>query len=108
MIKQGGGPRFDLCYFDGGHTWDYTGFGLLLVDMLLRPGGIIVIDDLNWTIARSIQKNPAAAKSYGRFDDDEKTEAGVRLAWNTIIPHLGYEREEVTEWPWGIARKAKK
>lgn len=108
MLKDGKGPRFDFCYFDGGHTWDLTGFGLLLVDMLLRPGGIVVIDDLNWTIARSMKTNAAAAKSYRSYDEDEKNERGVRLAWNTIIPHLGYTREEVRDWPWGIARKPKK
>ncbi len=105
MLKREPRPQFDFCYFDGGHTWDLTGFGLLLVDMLLRPGGIIVIDDLNWTINRSIAKNPSAAKAYASYDDDEKSESGVRLAWNTIIPHLGYTQETARLFPWGIARK---
>jgi predicted O-methyltransferase YrrM len=108
LLKQTPRPQFDFCYFDGGHTWDLTGFGILLVDMLLRPGGIIVIDDLNWTIARSINNNPQAAKVYARYDEDEKTAKGVRLVWDTIIPHLGYAREQLRSLPWGVARKPKR
>lgn len=39
LIADRAGPRFDFCYFDGGHTWDDTGFGFTLVNQLLRPGG---------------------------------------------------------------------
>ena len=46
MIQEKPRPQFDLCYFDGGHTWDGTGYGFCLVDMLLRPGGWIVFDDI--------------------------------------------------------------
>lgn len=46
LIRTEPRPQFDLCYFDGGHTWDVTGFGFLLVDLILRPGGWIVFDDL--------------------------------------------------------------
>ncbi len=67
MIQSGQGPRFDFCYFDGGHTWDVTGFGFVLVDLLLKPGGWILFDDLDWTIAHSLvrkTKVPGYAKSY--------------------------------------------
>jgi predicted O-methyltransferase YrrM len=102
MLKQDPRPQFDLCYFDGGHTWDLTGFGLLLVDMLLRPGGLIVIDDLNWTVARAAARRN---KAYAAYDDDERAEKPVLLAWNTIIPHLGYERSYANSKRWGVARK---
>jgi hypothetical protein len=105
MLQQEVGPQFDLCYLDGGHTWDVTGFGFLLVDMLLRPGGIIVLDDLDWTISKSVKHNPQSAKNYERYSQDEKDAKGVRLVWDTIVPHLGYDREEVKALQWGVARK---
>lgn len=97
--------QFDLCYFDGGHTWDNTGFGVLLVDMLLRPGGIIVMDDMNWSIATSpAYKNRPASTS--KYDDDEQSAMPVRLVWDYLLPHLGYTQlEEKTKLKWGVAQK---
>ncbi len=105
LINSDERPSFDFCYFDGGHTWDTSGFGLTLVDMLMRPGGLILLDDMDWSIANSpfFKKNPRMAS---RFDDDEQTAHPVRLIWDTILPHLGYEH--VREYPdqdWGLARK---
>jgi predicted O-methyltransferase YrrM len=105
MIRQSPRPVFDLCYFDGGHQWDNTGFGVLLVDMLLKPGGIIVLDDMNWSMATSNyhKRNPEKAKG---FSEDERQAQTVRRVWETILPHLGYSLvREVTEISWGIARK---
>jgi len=105
MISRSPRPVFDLCYFDGGHQWDNTGFGVLLVDMLLRPGGIIVFDDMNWSMATSSYHKRNPRKSLG-FSEDERQAQTVRRVWETIMPHLGYSLErEVTEIGWGVARK---
>ena len=98
-------PQFDFCYFHAGHTWDVSGFGVLLVDMLLRPGGAILMDDMEWSISRSpfYQKNPKMSK---RYDHDEVVSKPVRMVWNTILTHLGYEYiREYKDQQWGLARK---
>ncbi|WP_323779658.1 class I SAM-dependent methyltransferase [Thalassovita sp.] len=105
LINSTPRPQFDLCYFDGGHHWDGTGFGVLLVDMLLKPGGILVLDDMNWSMATSPhhQKNPATTKAFSQDEQETRT---VRLVWDTVLPHLGYTH--VREHPgadWGVARK---
>lgn len=106
MLEDGNGPRFDLCYFDGGHTWDVTGFGILLVDMLLRPGGMLIVDDLNWTIEKSLERNPKDAPHYKGFSADERAARTVELAWRHIVPYLGYVDVRVEpRFNWGIARK---
>ncbi|WP_194840005.1 MULTISPECIES: class I SAM-dependent methyltransferase [Aeromicrobium] len=106
MLEQTPRPQFDFCYLDGGHTWDVTGFGFLLVDMMLKPGGIILLDDLDWTIARSPQaKTEAGQRTYAAYSDDEKAAKGVRMTFEHIAEHLGYDVEEVPEFQWGIARK---
>ncbi len=105
MIAEQPRPQFDLCYFDGGHQWDGTGFGVLLVDMLLKPGGILVLDDMNWSLERSAYHR-ARPGSVAGFSPDERAAQTVRLVWRTILPHLGYEH--VREYPaldWGVARK---
>ena len=79
VISQVPRPHFDLCYFDGGHTWDNTGFGVVLVDILLRPGGLLVLDDMNWRVESSpTYKNP---KRRARFSEDETAAPTVRRAW---------------------------
>lgn len=98
-------PQFDFCYFDGGHTWDLTGFGVLLVDMLLRPGGTILLDDMSWSMARSphYRRNPQLSN---RYDNDEVAAEPVRLVWETVLGHLGYEYvREYEDLNWGLARK---
>jgi predicted O-methyltransferase YrrM len=60
-------PQFDMCYFDGGHTWDVTGFGFLLVDILLKPGGWIIFDDLDWTISKSLSRKSQQGQRLSKF-----------------------------------------
>lgn len=106
MLEQTPRPQFDFCYLDGGHTWDVTGFAFLLVDMMIKPGGIILLDDLNWSIEGSPQaRTPAGQKTYEAYSDDEKAAKGVRMTFDHIADHLGYDVEEVPKFQWGIARK---
>lgn len=41
------GERFDLALIDGLHTADQTLIDFYYVDMMLQPGGIVVIDDVH-------------------------------------------------------------
>lgn len=105
MLETSPRPQFDFCYFDGGHTWDVTGFGLVLVDMLLKPGGVILVDDLNWTIDTTIAVDGSRADIYKKYSADEKAARNVELAFRTILPHLGYEDLQTIEFSWGMAVK---
>lgn len=108
MIKDSKRNIFDFCYLDGAHTWDNTGFGFYLIDLLLKPGGVIIFDDLNWTI----NKSPAYQKSlkegkdtYNLYSEDEKETPGVRMVFDCLISESHYERMEIKELDWGIAFK---
>lgn len=106
MVRKHPRPRFDFCYFDGGHTWDVTGFGFVLVDMLLEPGGWIIFDDLDWTIEASLASSPHREKSYRRYGEDERSFPGVRMVFETLVKEFGYgSMGEVERFSWGIARK---
>jgi len=105
MISAAERPRFDFCYLDGGHTWDVTGFGVLLIDMLLCPGGLLLLDDMDWMM-RTSEYHQSQPGSLAGFDEDEIDAKPVRIVWDTILKHLGYE--QVREYPkahWGLARK---
>lgn len=108
MMEQDPRPQFDLCYLDGGHTWDITGWGFVLVHFLLRPGGWIVFDDLDWTITDSLKKRRQDVKDspWRRYSKDERDAAGVRMVWELIVPEFGYtNRREHKKFRWGIAQK---
>jgi predicted O-methyltransferase YrrM len=106
MIQATPRPQFDLCYFDGGHTWDVTGFGFLLVDMLLRPGGWIVFDDLPWTMDAAIQERGSMPRPWRACSPDERAAPAVKLVFDLLVPHLGYtDQQIVNHGQWGIARK---
>lgn len=106
MIRDGKRDLFDFCYFDGGHTWDATGFGFVLVDMLLRPGGWIIFDDLEWTIDKMLARREGQGATYDKYSADERQAKNVRIVFETLVPHLGYqERSEEARFQWGIARK---
>ena len=97
---------FDLCYFDGGHTWDATGFGFVLVDMLLRPGGWIIFDDLTWTIEAALEAAPKPPPHWLACSADEQATPAVTLVFDNLVPHLGYtNRHSANDGRWGIARK---
>lgn len=106
MLERTPRPQYDFCYLDGGHTWDVTGFAFLLVDMMMKPGGIILLDDLDWSIAGSPHaRTPSGQKTYAAYSEDEKAAKGVRMTFEHIADHLGYRVEEVPKFQWGIARK---
>jgi len=44
---------FDAVYLDGAHTFLYTGLGICLLKELLKDNGILVLDDVHWTVAKS-------------------------------------------------------
>ncbi len=44
---------FDFCFLDGSHEWETDGLAVLLVERLLVSGGMLILDDLDWTFASS-------------------------------------------------------
>jgi len=42
------GERFDFILIDGWHSFDHTQIDLFYADLLLQPGGMLVVHDTNW------------------------------------------------------------
>jgi predicted O-methyltransferase YrrM len=106
MIRATPRPQFDLCYFDGGHTWDPTGLGFVLVDMLLRPGGCIVFDDLEWTVEAAMQNRSTVPEHWLALSAEERATPAVKLVFDLLVPHLGYtDLRTANGGQWGIAHK---
>jgi predicted O-methyltransferase YrrM len=105
LIEEHQSPCFDFCYFDAGHSWDVTGYAFFLVDRLLKPGGGVVFDDLDWTYERMIKPGEPIPDFLSRFPEEERRTAQIGKVWDLLVRRSpGYERHEVVG-NWGIARK---
>ncbi len=103
FLEESPAPRFDMCYIDGAHNWFVDGFAFFLVDRLLKPGGWIVFDDLDWNYDRSASlKDTDWVKN---MPDDERLEPQVRKVYELLVKtHPHYENFK-TEYGWAFAQK---
>jgi hypothetical protein len=72
---------------------------------MLKPGGWVLFDDLDWSIAKSPNaiRNP---QTYAAYDDEEKSARQVRKVWEILVPARGYTNlHEEAPFGWGLARK---
>lgn len=103
MLDKSPEPRFDFCYLDGAHNWPDDGFAFFLIDKLLKPGGWIVFDDIDWSYATS----PALAESdfVKAMPEEEQTMQQVRKVFDLLVKtHPSYGEFSETEG-WGFAKK---
>jgi predicted O-methyltransferase YrrM len=98
-------PIFDFVFNDGGHHWDVAALSFFLTDRLLRPGGWMLFDDLEWTIAGSPEvRDRPWAKQRPR---DERETAQVGEVFRLLVQRTPeYPVTHTTrEGRWGWARK---
>lgn len=110
QIQSDPTPRYDFCYLDGGHTLDHTGLGFFLVDKLLRVGGTIVFDDLDWTLSNNPvyrEKLAEGVDIYAEYSESEKNTPAVKMVFENLVGSSGYQCETVEEFGWGIAQKVR-
>lgn len=104
MLDAGYSCCFDFCYLDGGHTWDNTGFAFFLVTKLLKPGGWLLFDDLDWTLS-SMQTDSKNAEWLRKRPPEEIHTRQIRKVWELLVkPHPDFG-EFLEEGQWGFARK---
>lgn len=105
MLEEAALPRFDFCYFDGGHSWDVTGFAFLLVDRLLRPGGWVLFDDLGWTYSSMLKPGKNVPGWLANMPDEERTTPQVRKVWELLVKTSSNYTDFREEGQWAFARK---
>lgn len=91
---------YDLCLLDGSHDWHIDGLSVLLVERLLRPGGWLALDDLDWSYARSgVQRPP-------NLSEEEIATPHVQEIFDVLLrPHPAFTQFRVDHETWGWAQK---
>jgi predicted O-methyltransferase YrrM len=75
--------NFDFCFLDGSHRWETDGLAVLLLERLMAPGGMLIVDDLDWTFSASpTLKDTPQVK---RMPAEERTTPQVRKVFELLV-----------------------
>lgn len=108
FIEENNEPIFDFCYIDGAHDWYNDGFAFLLVDKLLKPGGIIVFDDYGWSFSSSpTMKDTDYVKNMSK---EEQECSQVKKVYDILVKnHPDYHNFKILyNNQWAFAQKKEK
>jgi hypothetical protein len=64
------GRRFDFAYIDGNHTFEGAFIDFFYIDRMLKPGGVLVIDDYNLHAVRLTCDFAISNQGYTLIDED--------------------------------------
>jgi predicted O-methyltransferase YrrM len=98
-------PRFDFVFLDGAHNWTVDGLSVVLIEKLLRPGGWLLLDDLDW-VPRS---DPHGMRERGIFfplSEEERDARHMRDVFELLVrPNAAFAEMRVEDDSWAWARK---
>lgn len=89
FLQEGLFETFDLCLIEGGQTWSNVGFACCLAERLLKPGGWILLDNMNFSFHESKLKNK---KWVTNKQEDEQTMRQVNCVYDLLLrenPNFG-------------------
>lgn len=101
-------PYLDFCYLDGCKNFSVDGLAAVLVERLLRPGGWLLMDDLEWTYASSPWHEPAGdGRPFAPLSESERTEPHLLAVFELVVRQLPGFTRFIREDAWfGWAQKA--
>lgn len=112
------GEQFDLIYIDGNHTFYIDLPAFMITNYLLKPGGCILIDDIDFTMTSLLQDMISSFGAWNfyrfKYDFDQygNEQQGVphirKIVEDFMIPKLGYKMIELSENPLVELRLLKK
>jgi predicted O-methyltransferase YrrM len=101
-------PLYDFCFLDGAKHWTIDGAAFFLVDKLLRPGGWLLFDDLQWTFGGKAAEGKTKTDGIAlrEMGADELAEPHVELIFRLLVmQHPDYAEFRITDHWWAWARK---
>src|SRR3954465_11643360 len=100
-------PVYDFVYLDGAKNWTIDGLAVVLVEKLLRPGGWLLMDDLDWTYAQDPGREATDGVVHRELSERERSEPHLRAVFDLVIAqHPSFTELRVQDEWWGWARKA--
>jgi predicted O-methyltransferase YrrM len=79
-------PRYDFCYLDGSKNWNIDGLAVVLIEKLLRPGGWLLMDDLEWTYENNRWILPHDdGRPLGPMSESERSEPHLLAVFELLV-----------------------
>jgi predicted O-methyltransferase YrrM len=103
-------PAYDFAYLDGAKLLALDTAAVVFIEQLLRPGGWLLMDDLDWTAEQHpemvpVVVYPATETSY-RFSEAERTTAHLRAVFDLVVKqHPSFTTFIEQDGQWGWAQK---
>ncbi len=101
-------PLYDFCFIDGAKNWTIDGAAFFLADKLIKQGGWLVFDDLQWTYESKLRegKKKTDGVSMLEMGEDELNQPHVELIFQLLVmQHPEYSNFLVKDDWWGWAQK---
>ncbi len=100
-------PGYDFVYLDGAKHFTIDGLAVVLVEKLLRPGGWLLMDDLDWRYADDPGRDATDGIVHRSLSEAELREPHLRAVFDLIVAqHESFTELRVQDEYWGWARKA--
>jgi predicted O-methyltransferase YrrM len=100
-----GEPRFDFVYLDGAKNWTIDGLAVFLIEKVLRPGGWLLMDDLNWSYsAKDTEVTDGVV--IRELSESERAEPHLSAVFELLVKqHPSFVEMRILDDWWGWARK---
>ncbi len=86
-------PLFDFCLLDGAHEWEPDALAFFMVARLLKPGGWIAIDDINYYF----RIMPSWRETHGHYTDRELDTFQMKMVYELAVQqHPDFENFHLT------------
>ncbi|MCB4768490.1 class I SAM-dependent methyltransferase [Ancylobacter sp. Lp-2] len=72
--NAGNAAMFDFIFFDGAHAYHHDASSTVLLKELLRPGGVLLMDDYDWSFAKSPTMRQNSNPPLEKLFTDEQIE----------------------------------
>jgi predicted O-methyltransferase YrrM len=100
-------PYLDFVYLDGAKNFTIDGLAVVLVEKLLRPGGWLLMDDLDWTYAQHRGREATDGIVHRELSAAEREEPHLRAVLELVVAqHPSFSEVRVQDDWWAWARKA--
>src|SRR3954447_6419176 len=100
-------PLYDFVYIDGAKSFTIGGLTAVLVEKLLRPGGWLLLDDLDWRYTDAPAREATDGIVQRELSEPGRGEPHLRAVFDLVIAqHPSFTELRIQDEWWGWARKA--
>jgi predicted O-methyltransferase YrrM len=100
-------PEYDFIFLDGAKNWSTDGLAVILAEMLLKPGGWLLLDDLGWSYGAHADSAFHYEIELAKLSEPEKTEPHLRAIFDLLIrTNPAFDQFLVQDNWWAWAHKS--